>query len=65
MGDLQGSGVYYDDLPAHFPGIGHRRAGTASPYSGVNGQQKTSGFHQFVIPVDHAAVIICVAHKFN
>ncbi len=62
MGHGQGNGVNQNDLPAHPPGIVHRRAGAAAPYPTVDGQQQASGFHQPVVPVDHAAVIVFAAY---
>ena len=41
MGDDPGGGIDYDDIPAHFPGIVHRCAGSAAQGPVVDGQQQT------------------------
>ena len=63
--DLSGNGVDYDDLPAQPPGVVDCGPGAAAPRSVEHSQQQVSRFHQPVVPVDHAAVIVLAAHILN
>ena len=65
MGNVQGSRVDHDDLPAHLPSVAHGRRRPATLFPVVDSQKERSMFHHETVAIQHTIFVVVSTHINN